>query len=165
MLDVFFALPAPDEYPTDPHRVKLVRDVKLGGSHAYMPNKVKLARDYARLVGNEEWGPIFRRPRLIAKVSGLNGRFISFMIPRRKGERPASVKTLASVPGTIAAKITFDEVEDTMVWAYEHFLIEAGDVSGRGRWCVVRRSRKTGRVLQSALGEGHSLAVGREGAT
>ena len=165
MLDVFFALPAPDEYPTDPHRIKLVRDVKLGGSHAYMPNKAKLARDYARLVGNEEWGPIFRRPRLIAKVAGLNGRFISFMIPRRKGETPARVKTLASVPGTIAARITFDEVEDTMVWAYEHFLIEAGGVSGRGRWCVVRRSRKTGRVLQSALGEGHSLAATREGAT
>ena len=103
--------------------------------------------------------PIFRRPRLIAKVSGLNGRFISFMIPRRKGEKAARVKTLWSPPGSIAARITFDGVEDTMIWAYEHFLLEAGEVSGRGRWCVVRRSRKTGKVLESALGAGQSLIV------
>ena len=36
----------------------------------------------------------FVRPRLIAKVAGYNGRFMSIMISRRNRERPARVTRL-----------------------------------------------------------------------
>jgi hypothetical protein len=101
----------------------------------------------------------FRRPRLIAKVTGLNGRFLSVMVPRRRGERAAAVRRLPSIDNSLAVRITFPRVEDTLVFAYDHNLLEAGDVSGRGLWCVVRRSRATGRVVQWELGRGTELSV------
>jgi hypothetical protein len=87
-------------------------------------------------------------------------QLMSLMLPRLKGAARPKVKRLPSLPSSLAMRITFDKVEDTILWAYEHQMLEAGDVSARGRWCVVRRSRKTGRVLNHALGEGESLTVG-----
>lgn len=158
-LDVFFALPAADEYPK-PHRLKLEKNLQLAGSQKYLWKPARtLAREYRKLVGHLEYGPVFARPRLVGKVSGYNGRFMSVMIPRRKGERPARVERLPSIDNSLAVKITFDKVEDTLIWAYEHNLLEAGGIKGRGQWCVVRRSRKTGKVLAQALGSGTSLSV------
>ena len=48
-------------------------------------------------------------------------------------------------------------VEDTVIWAYEHHILEAGDVVARGNWCVVRRKR--GRVIAHAIDEGTRLEV------
>jgi len=44
-------------------------------------------------------------------------------------------------------------------YPYEHNLLEAGDVRGRGQWCVVRRSRQTGEVPAWELGHGTSLSL------
>src|SRR6185369_3169695 len=89
---------------------------------------------------------VFARPRLIGKVSGYNGRFMSIMLPRKNGEAAAKVERLPSLDNSLAVRITFEDVEDTLIWAYEHRLLMAGDVDARGRWVVVRRSRKSGRV-------------------
>jgi hypothetical protein len=85
---------------------------------------------------------------------------MSLMLPRRKGDAPALVERLSSVPNSLAVKITFPDVEDILIFAYDHNLLEAGDVRGRGQWCVVRRSRQTGEVLAHALGHGVSLEIG-----
>ena len=103
---------------------------------------------------------VFVRPRLVARVKGYNGRFLSLLIPRRKGAPVARVKRLASLDNSLAVQIQFENVEDTLIWAYEHSLLEAGDIKARGQWCVVRRSRKTRRMLEHALGDGTSLRVG-----
>lgn len=159
LLDVHFALPAPDEYPK-PHTLTLDEHVQLSGSPKECGGDPhKTAQAYRKQVGLLEYGPVFERPRLDAKVKGYNGRFMSLMIPRHKGAARPAVERLPSLPASLAVRISFDTVEDTVIWAYEHQMLEAGDVSGRGRWCVVRRSRKTGRVLRHALGEGESLIV------
>jgi hypothetical protein len=158
-LDVFFALPHPDAYPK-PHTLELTQNVQLAGSQKYMwKDPLVLAEEYRKLVGHLEYGPVFARPRLVGKVSGYNGRFLSLMIPRRKGAPLPKVERLPSIDNSLAVKITFPKVEDIFIWAYEHNLLEADDVKARGQWCVVRRSRKTGKVLTHALGEGTSLAV------
>lgn len=160
-LDVHFALPAPDEFPI-PHTLELDEHIQFGGSNKEFggSDQHQRAQEYRKQVGLLEWGPAFERPRLDAKVKGYNGRFMSLMIPRLKGAPRPKVKRLPSLPSSLAMRITFDKVEDTIVWAYEHQMLEAGEVRARGKWCVVRQSRKTGRVLNHAMGEGESLIVG-----
>jgi hypothetical protein len=157
-LDVHWVLPEPHEYP-EPHRLQEVtQDEATPSSYKYIPDPHKRAQEAPRPAAMVHYS-VFVRPRLIAKVSGLNGRFMSLMLPRLKGEKPARIKRLDSVPNSLAVRISFPDVEDTLIFAYEHNLLEAGDVKGRGQWCVVRRSRKTGRVLDYALGHGTALST------
>ncbi|MCX5658408.1 MAG: hypothetical protein NTW19_01645 [Planctomycetota bacterium] len=88
---------------------------------------------------------------------------MSIMLPRRRGGTPTRVERLESPQNCLAARITFGQVEDTLIWAYEHGMLEAGDVRARGQWCMVRLNRKSGRVTSHAIGSGESLRVaGRE---
>ncbi len=160
LLDVRFALPGPGEYPR-PHTLSLHQHTQYAGSpKEYGGDQHRQAEEYRRRIGNLEYGPVFERPRLVAKVAGYNGRFMALLLPRRKGEPPASVERLPSLDGSLAARVTFPKVEDTVIWSYEHLLLEAGDIVARGKWCVVRRDRKTGNVLRHALHNGHRIAVG-----
>ena len=102
---------------------------------------------------------VYERPRLLAKVAGYNGRFMSIMLPRRKGEQPARVERLPSLMNSLAARVTFGDVEDTILWAYEHGMLEAGDIRARGNWCVIRRTLSTGRVVRFAGGNLTALSV------
>jgi hypothetical protein len=81
------------------------------------------------------------------------------MLPRRRDTRPPEVTRLKSLPASVAVRIAFGKVEDTVIFAHEHGLLEAGDVRGRGHWCVVRRGRRSGKVLDYAIGEGKRLEV------
>ncbi|MBI2442105.1 MAG: hypothetical protein HYV35_12135 [Lentisphaerae bacterium] len=156
-LDVAFVLPAPGSYPA-PHSLALSQDVTTPSSFKYIPNPHERAGEYKRpadMVG----GVIFERPRLIAKVKGYNGRFMSVLIPRREEEKPAQVESLKTLDNSLAARITFREVEDIIIFAYEHNLLEAGQVRARGQWSVVRRRRRDGQIIASALGQGTSLKI------
>jgi len=157
LLDVHFALPDPKLYPK-PHTLKLSQDVATPSSYNYVTAPYERAKQFSRPADMVHYS-VFYRPRLLAKVAGYNGRFMSVMVPRRRGTERAQVVRLASIANSIAVKITFPQVEDTIIFAYEHNLLEAGDVVGRGQWCVVRRSRRSGHVLCHALGHGTSLAV------
>ena len=172
-LDVHFALPTPHEYPR-PHEIALAQDLGTASSYKYLrgdpsnhggryPSLQHHVKRYER-PADMVHGPVYVRPRLLAKVGGWNGRMMAVMVPRAKGQRPCSVKRLKCLDGSIAVRLTFPEVEDTLVFAFDHSLLRAGDVEGRGQWCVVRRSRRSGRVLRHALAcGGTSLAVaGRE---
>ncbi|MBI3987288.1 MAG: heparinase II/III family protein [Lentisphaerae bacterium] len=159
LLDVYFALPAPADYPK-PHVLKIAQDIQSAGSSKYMwDTPENLAKKYRELVGHLEYGPVFQRPRLIARVAGYNGRFMSVMAPRRKGEAPAKIESLPTLDNGLAMRLTFKKVVDTLLWAYDHHLLEADGIKARAQWCVVRRDRKTGRVLKHALGDGNSLTV------
>jgi hypothetical protein len=158
-MDVHFALPAPEEYPR-PHEVlALTQDEVEPSSYKYVGpfGKHRLAQ-FARPADQVHYST-FLRPRLVARIAGLNGRFMSLMLPRRRDMRPAGVKRLKSLPGSLAVRITFEAVEDTVLFAHEHRVLEAGDIRARADWCVVRRSRKSGKVLDHALGAGSFLEV------
>lgn len=159
-LDVFIGMPYPPAYPK-PSLLEFTQNMQQGGSHAYAWDKYdKLQADYKAQVGNEAYGPSFMRPRLVAKVTSYAGRFMSLMIPRKKGAPLPKVVRLDSLDNTLAMRITFGDIEDTIIWAYEHHLLEADDIVARGNWCVVRRSRKTGRVLAYEMNDGSRLEVG-----
>ena len=102
----------------------------------------------------------FQRPRLLAKIAGPTGHILALMLPRAAGQEPARVETLPTLPGALAVRVTFAEVEDIMIFAFDHGLLEAADIKARGHWCVVRRNRSTGAVQDYAVGEGVSLVVG-----
>ena len=155
-LDVHIALLPEDQFP-DPQRVRFVKDVNTCRATDYVGDPRKRQDNYAR---QGVHGSVSVRPRLIAKVKGWNGRFMSLMLPRARGARPAVVKQLKTHYDGFAVKIRFPDVEDTIIWAYHHGLLEAEDIQGLGQWCVVRRSRKTRRVLKYTLGNGTSLRVG-----
>ncbi len=148
LLDIHFALPAPDEYPK-PHTLALSQNIQLAGSpKEYGGDPHHSAREYRRLIGNLEYGPVFERPRLVAKVTGYNGRFMALLLPRHKDAISPTVSRLPSLENSLAVRITYPEVEDTIICSYEHRLLEAGDIAARGRWCVVRKDRKTGAMLK-----------------
>jgi len=68
--------------------------------------------------------------------------------------KAAKVKRLKSLPGSLAMSITFGRVEDIVIFAHEHNLLEAGGIRARGHWCVVRRNLKNGMIVEHAVGDG-----------
>ena len=159
LLDVHFALPAPEEYPR-PHRLlRLAADEAQTSSGNYVASFQKGAMMGFARPADMLHHSTFVRPRLTAVVAGLNGRFMSLLLPRAAGEAPATVARLASLPASLAVRVTFDRVEDVIIFAHEHHVLEAADVRARGRWCVVRRDRVRGDVLHYAVAEGTRLTV------
>ncbi|MBI2438742.1 MAG: hypothetical protein HYV36_08035 [Lentisphaerae bacterium] len=158
-LDVHFALPDKAEYDP-PHKfVGVFQDQVEPSSYKYVgPFKQEKLERFGRAADQVHYST-FLRPRLVAKIAGLNGRFMAILLPRSRNMAPAKVEPLRSLPGSLAVRIEFDEVADTLIYAYEHGLLEAGDISGRGHWCLVRRSRPSGRVLNYAVAECTRLAV------
>lgn len=154
LLDVHFALPSPVGYPK-PHTLLLTQHIQRSGSFRYVSDEeVKQRREqFGECAYEMVHGPVFERPRLVAKVAGYNGKFMSLMLPRRKGAKPAVVKQLPTLENSLAVSITFGDVEDTLIFAYEHNLLEANGVSARGQWTVVRRSLKSRKLIASALGQ------------
>ena len=157
-LDIHFALPDPASFPK-PHTLTLMQEETGISPSDEIPNPRPNALSYSRPAAMVN-GIVFVRPRLIAKVVGYNGRFMSLMLPRLEGRPPALVERLPAIDNDLAMRITFEKVYDTLIWAYEHHLLEAGDVEARGQWCVVRRDRRSGRVVNFAVGEGEVLRVG-----
>jgi hypothetical protein len=153
-LDVHFVLPNPGDYPR-PHELALAQDEAVPSSYRYIANPHERAANFQR-PSDMLHAAAFVRPRLLAKVAGYNGRFMSLLLPRRKGTRPAKVRRLPSLMNSLAVRITFEDVEDTVIWAYEHHLLEAGGIKACGQWCVVRRRLAAGRVVQSDV-EGGTL--------
>jgi len=139
-------------------KIRFYQDEKLGGSQAYVKDPRARAAEFNR-PSDMVQASVYVRPRLCIEVEGDNGRFMTVLIPRRRGQRAARCKALKTLPNSMAVEIQFpDGVTDTFIWAYEHGLLEAGDILARGSWCVVRRDSR-GRVLNHCLHEGTSLQV------
>ena len=148
-LDVHVIQPAGEHYPKD-HTLALDQDIAIPSSTAYLKGDLTDREKALARPAEMVHGPVFRRPRLLAKVGGYNGRFIAVMLPRRAGEAPAHVEQVFGLQNVLAFRVRFADVEDTLVWAYDHSLLEAGDIEGRGNWCIVRRDAKSGSVLRTA---------------
>ena len=156
-LDLAVCLQPKTAYPK-PHTVTFEQDVQSTSSVKYIANPQERAAAYIRSERMAH-GPCFVRPRLLAKVAGYNGRFMSILTPRRKGDAKAKVKSLPCVDASFATQVDIGPYRDTIIFAHEHHILEAGDIKARGRWVVVRRDRKTGRVVKWAMNRGLSLEV------
>lgn len=157
LLDVHFVLPSPKIFADDKgHTLTLAQDIAGLSAVRYIADP----KAEAQAAASPEVAHMFQRPRLLAHIAGPNGNFMALMVPRVKGSAPAAVEPLATLPGALAVRVTFAEVEDIVVFAFDHGLLEAADIRARGRWCVVRRDRRTGAMLHHALGDGVSLTVG-----
>lgn len=156
-MDVHFALPDAVEYPR-PHKIfELTQDVKETSSYNYVGKVTKERMKMFARPSDQIHYSTFQRPRLLVKIEGYNGRFMSILLPREKGMKAAKVKRLKSLPGSLAMSITFDRVEDVLIFAHEHNLLEAGTIRARGHWCVVRRNLKSGKIVEHAVGDGFLL--------
>lgn len=141
-MDVHFAFPTTG--PEDPLK-ELRVDEGVASSTKYLKGPDR-SLQFAR-PADMIHGPVYRRPRLVAVIEGLNGCGMGLLLPRARGESPAQVKRLSSVPGTIALRVTFDQVEDTLVFAFHHQILESDGVAEMGQWCHLRRRRSDGRLL------------------
>ena len=158
LLDVHVVIPPASSYRS-PHTLALSQDVNGASAIQYLGGDLQRnASRYAR-PSDQLHGALYLRPRLIAKVTGVNGKLLSLMLPRKKNASPATVEQLPTIDNAFAVKITFDKVEDTLIWAYQHHLLEANGVNARGNWCVVRRARKGGALLAHAGGDLSSMVV------
>lgn len=157
VLDVRFVLPSNLDYPK-PHTLELTQDINTHSSLKYLGHPFEDAKHYRR-TSDFVNGIVYHRPRLIAKVRGYNGRFMSLMLPRTSDAAPARVTPLPTLCNALAARIDHGDMHDTVIWAYEHHLLEADDIVARGHWCVVRRNTKTGKVLAWNLHDGHEIKV------
>lgn len=157
-LDIHFALPAPDEYPNSHRIIAIKQDTVTPSAFKYITNPHVRAKEWGR-PSNMVHGPAYVRPRLVTKVAGWNGRFMSLLLPRKSTSKPASVKRLRSLPASLAMEVVSGNVRDTIIFAHEHNLLEAGGIVGRGHWCVVRRDKRSGKIVDYTIREGTSLSV------
>jgi hypothetical protein len=141
MLRVHFAIPSPKSYPK-PHTLELAQDVPNTSSYKYISRK-EMENNAFHTVHHA----VYFRPRLIGKMKGYNGRIMAVMVPQKKGAPAPVIESLPTVEGALAMRLTFPLVKDTIIWAYNHQLLEADGIRARGTWLVVRRSRKDGRVI------------------
>lgn len=154
-LDVAFAYPRPEEYPK-PHTLKLERGEITTSSYKYQTG------DYRKEIRKRDpmaWSALWR-PRLIAKLSGYNGKLMAVMVPVRKGQPPVRFERLTSAPNSLAMKVHFPRLTDTLIYAYEHGFLEAEDIAGEGDFVLVRRRKRDAAVLAWAMRQGNSLRVG-----
>jgi hypothetical protein len=157
LLDVHFILPPPGRYPK-PHTLTLVQDEATSSSYKYVGEPHHFVKRFAR-PADALHHSVQLGPRLLGKVAGYNGRFLSLLIPRHKGQPPPRVEPLPSLDNSLAVRIVFANVEDTVLWSYEHNLLEAGGVKARGQWCVVRRLSRNGRILARESGNETGQAI------
>jgi hypothetical protein len=66
---------------------------------------------------------------------------------------------MESCPNSLAAKIVFPRVTDTLIYAYEHGFLESEDIVAEGDFLIVRRRRRDNKVVASAMRNGTSLTV------
>lgn len=158
-MDVHFAIPNPTDFPKA-HTIALDQDIAKHSSQTYLPGHPKGAIDRLDRPAEMLHAAVYERPRLLAKVSGYNGRFMSILLPRHKSEKPVKVERMPSLMNSLAVRLTFSKVTDTLIWSFEHGMLESDDISARGQWCVIRRARKGGRVLRVAGGGLTSVKVG-----
>lgn len=156
-LDAHFVIPRPRAYPKH-HSLELSQDLAQIAPNQDVQNPLGNMQHYARPAAMVN-GIVWQRPRLIAKVAGYNGRFLSLLLPRAAGALAPRVEQLEAVDNVLAVQIDFDAVQDTLIWAYECQTLEAADICGRGKWCVVRRAARTGRVIAAQIGGGTRLRV------
>jgi hypothetical protein len=160
-LDVFWATPDAKGLPA-PYVLTVTQDEATPSSYGYVtPEMIAYEKQRQK---DAPWKQVhhavYFRPRLIAKVSGPNGKVLSLMVPRAKGAPEPEFKRLANLDGQVAVSLRVGDIQDTIICAYGHRLLTAGDIDARGDWVVVRRRVSTGQVLRHKVSGGDWVKVG-----
>jgi len=156
LLDVHILMPDASLYPKA-HSIKMEQDEAISSSTKYVADPYGRAKTFKR-PSDMLRTSVFVRPRMLAKIAGYEGRFLTFLIPRRADEAPATIERVKSLPGTFIARVKFRGIEDTVAWAYEHSLLEGDGYKARGQWRVERR--KKGKLVAAAGAESATGLVG-----
>jgi hypothetical protein len=152
-------LPVPLAINTRPTTIEMAQDIKEYSSYKYYKKTTAELESQYKRPSDMVHGPCYRRPRLIGKVTAPSGDIMAVMTPRLKDEAAAKVTQFETVPGSIGAIIEHDKVIDTFIYAYEHGILEGNGVTARGRWCLVRRDKESGKVIHQELGDGNFIEV------
>lgn len=154
MLDLAFVYPPEGQYPK-PHTLSLEQGTITTSSYKY----IKDIKGESRRRDPLSWSVLIRK-RLIARLAGYNGKLMSVMVPRRKGRKPIVFERLETTLNSLAMKIRFPRVTDTLIYSYEHGFLEAEDIEGEGEFALVRRRRNDNHPIASLLLNGEKLKVG-----
>ncbi len=148
MLDLFWATPDSATLPA-PYEVSVMADEATPSSYKYVTEA--MVADQRRRQKDAPWKQlhhaVYFRPRVVAKVLGPNGKFLTLMVPRAKGAEAPVFKRLANLDGQIAVSLRVGDLEDTIIYAFGHRLLIAGEIDLRGEWVVERRRVSTGEMV------------------
>ena len=144
-LDVEFLFPGPDDIPDDPHKLELRTDEVYWG-YGKKDEPSLEARETGLLVTS------YRRPRLIAELTGLNGLLLAIMVPRGLDEPPLAIRR-ESPRRLLRAEIGSDNCQDTVVAALDHGYIRTSDIEGCAELALIRRD-SDGAVLGTWTSDG-----------
>jgi hypothetical protein len=135
-LDITFAAPSAEDFPKQPHQLGLVTD-QAWWSWPYGRNTKDLARKLERTGISTT---AVNRPRLLAKVEGLNGQLMSVMAPRRIDQAPLPVRVVTH-KRVLRAEVESTGFTDTLLAALDHHCLDLPDVKGFTELALIRRFR------------------------
>ena len=131
-LDISFAIPTLESFPTAPPSISLRQDVKDWGS-PYEGDRAK-----AQHVGTGLINTCLERPRLIAEVQ--SNWIMAAVSPRRKDEVPLPVRQIEEFR-VLRVEVDCGEFIDTILAAPDHGCIELVDVEALTKLALIRRKR------------------------
>ncbi|MBI3986616.1 MAG: heparinase II/III family protein [Lentisphaerae bacterium] len=150
-LDVFFAIPAPEDFPSDPHRLDIRTDIKEWVWPYGRRQDTALFEKNGLLISS------WRRPRLIAEETGLNGVIAAVLAPRRKSQPAFRVRQIAE-SRIIRIEIRGETFTDTLLCAPDHGYIDLPEYKGFTELAWVRRDPR-GRTLGFWTANGAGLKL------
>jgi hypothetical protein len=152
-LDLTFAAPSPLDFPKQPHRLSLVTDLAWW-SWPYGRNTKDLARNLQK---TGICTTAVSRPRLVAKVDGLNGQLMTVMIPRGTEQAPLKVRAVPELK-VLRVEVQSEAFTDTILAALDHHCLDLPDVKGFTELALIRRYRD-GRPPAVWTSSGESLRL------
>jgi hypothetical protein len=143
-LDINFVIPGAGDFPDDPHSLALRTDEQYWtlGKDKPSPEALKTGLMVT----------CYKRPRLIAEVTGLNCLLLSTIVPRKVGQPPVEVKHIPAHK-VFRAEIDWGAHTDTIIAAMDHGYMKFADVEGFAELAVIRRD-KSGKVMDVWIPEG-----------
>jgi len=149
-LDVHFLFPRPEDFPDDPHTLKLRADTSYWALGKKDDPGVE-ARATGLLVSS------YQHARLVAELTGESCLLMAVMVPRRRSEAPRAVESRPS-RCLLRAEVALGGVTDTVLAAPDHGFVRQDDLRGHAELALVRRD-EGGRVLGQWVSDGE-IVVG-----
>ncbi len=150
-LDINFAIPSPQDFPEEPHTIKLRQDVKEWHWPYGREQDTDVMEKHGLLVSS------VRRPRLIAEVTGLNGMILAVISPRRQNAEPLAVRQLEE-RRILRIEIACGAFTDTVLAALDHGFIRLDGIEALTELAFMRRD-SSGKLIGSWTIDGSPLQI------
>lgn len=150
-LDLTFAIPDPQDFPSSPHTLKLRQDIQEWQWPYGKEQKID------GLLAAGVLQSSVRRPRLIAEVSGLNGVILAVLSPRLRDQSPLAIRQVKR-QRLLEIVIAAGEYLDTILAAPSRGFIKTPNVEAMTELAFVRRD-SSGNVLLTWSVDGASVSA------